>query len=148
MPKQRRSWRKPQHGAEFNDAARLQTILEKLPSIIESSAPVFAAIAAPLGNIDKVVMIDQGGNGHGNGDSHASGINRFAQTTPTLIFSVLQQLESLGLNIPDIMAQLGIEKDGSTAKPVTKPATPAPKAPTVTPPPPAPRPDSLPPKTD
>ena len=48
---------------EFNDAARLQTILEKLPAIIESSAPVFQAVAEPLGKIDKVVMIDQGGNG-------------------------------------------------------------------------------------
>ncbi|HKP68175.1 MAG TPA: SPFH domain-containing protein, partial [Pyrinomonadaceae bacterium] len=41
---------------EFNDAARLQTILEKLPAIIESSAPVFQAVAEPLGKIDKVVM--------------------------------------------------------------------------------------------
>lgn len=105
---------------EFNDAARLQTILEKLPSIIESSAPVFKAVAEPLGNIDKVVMIDNGGNG----DGHSSGINRFAQTTPNLIFSVLQQLEALGLSVPEIMAQLGIQQDEKAvkdAKPVTPP---------------------------
>lgn len=110
---------------EFNDAARLQTILEKLPSIIESSAPVFKAVAEPLGNIDKVVMID-----NGSGDGNSSGINRFAQTTPNLIFSVLQQLEALGLNIPDIMAQLGIEQNGEK---------------TVTPPPPKPKPNAPPP---
>ena len=46
---------------QFNDAARLQTILEKLPAIIQSSSSVFGAVAAPLGNIDKVVVIDQGG---------------------------------------------------------------------------------------
>jgi flotillin len=100
---------------EFNDAARLQTILEKLPSIIEASAPVFQAVAEPLGKIDKVVMIDQGGggggNGNGNGHSAPSGINRFAQTAPTLIFSLLQQLQSLGLTMPEIMAQLGIKAD-------------------------------------
>ena len=96
---------------EFNDAARLQTILEKLPAIIESSAPVFQAVAEPLGKIDKVVMIDQGGNG--NGDS--SGLNRFAQTTPTLIFSLLQQMQALGLSLPEVMAQLGINKDGTPA---------------------------------
>ena len=101
---------------EFNDAARLQTILEKLPSIIEASAPVFQAVAEPLGKIDKVVMIDQGGggngNGNGNGNGHsASGINRFAQTAPTLIFSLLQQLQSLGLTMPEIMTQLGIKQD-------------------------------------
>ncbi len=99
---------------EFNDAARLQTILEKLPAIIESSAPVFQAVAEPLGKIDKIVMIDQGGNG--NGEGHTSGLNRFAQTTPTLIFSVLQQLQALGLNLPEVMAQLGIDKDGKTAQ--------------------------------
>ncbi len=95
---------------EFNDAARLQTILEKLPQIIESSAPVFKAVAEPLSSIDKVVMIDQGG---GNGDGHSSGLNRFAQTSPNVIFGLLQQLQALGLSIPEVLSQLGIEqKDG------------------------------------
>ncbi len=52
---------------QFNDAARLQTILEKLPAIIQSSSAVFGAVAAPLGNIDKVVVIDQGGGGQRRG---------------------------------------------------------------------------------
>ncbi len=95
---------------EFNDAAKLQTILEKLPEIIESSAPVFKAVAEPLGSIDKVVMIDQGG---GNGDGKSSGLNRFAQTSPNLIFSLLQQMQALGLSLPEVLSQLGIEqKDG------------------------------------
>ncbi len=38
---------------EFNDAARLQTILEKLPGIIEATAPVLKAVSEPLGNIEK-----------------------------------------------------------------------------------------------
>jgi flotillin len=96
---------------EFNDAARLQTILEKLPSIIEASAPVFQAVAEPLGKIDKVVMIDNGGNGNGNGNGHSSGINRFAQTAPTMIFGLLQQLQAMGLTMPEVMAQLGINQD-------------------------------------
>jgi flotillin len=104
---------------EFNDAARLQTILEKLPSIIESSAPVFQAVAEPLGKIDKIVMIDQGG-GNGNGNGNSSGINRFAQTAPTVIFSLLQQLQSLGLTMPEIMAQLGIKPDGASEANETK----------------------------
>ena len=104
---------------EFNDAARLQTILEKLPSIIESSAPVFQAVAEPLGKIDKVVMIDQAG-GNGNGNGHGSGINRFAQTGPTLIFNLLQQLQALGISWPEILAQLGVQSNGTaTEKPIT-----------------------------
>lgn len=93
---------------EFNDAARLQTILEKLPAIIESSAPVFQAVSEPLGKIDKIVMIDQGGSG----DGQSSGINRFAQTGPAVIFSLLQQLEALGLTVPEVLAQLGIAGNG------------------------------------
>lgn len=123
---------------EFNDAARLQTILEKLPAIIASSAPVFQAVAEPLGKIDKIVMIDQGGNGNGTGDGHTSGINRFAQTTPTLIFSLLQQLQALGLNWPEVMSQLGINQDAKPdesieKRPPAKPATPIQRDP---PPPP------------
>src|SRR5690606_7825814 len=107
---------------EFNDAARLQTILEKLPSIIESSAPVFQAVAEPLGKIDKVVMIDHGGNGNGEG---GGGINRFAQTGPTLIFNLLQQLQALGLSWPEVLAQLGVNANGSAEeKPVNPPAKP------------------------
>ena len=97
---------------EFNDAARLQTILEKLPAIIESSAPVFQAVAEPLGKIDKVVMIDQGG---GNGNADGGGLNRFAQTTPTLIFGLLQQLQAMGLSLPEVMAQLGINQESTPA---------------------------------
>lgn len=101
---------------EFNDAARLQTILEKLPSIIEASAPVFQAVAEPLGKIDKIVMIDQG---NGNGDS-SSGINRFAQTAPTMIFSLLQQLQAMGLSVPEVMAQLGIKQEEKLIEPENK----------------------------
>ncbi|HUE83621.1 MAG TPA: SPFH domain-containing protein [Pyrinomonadaceae bacterium] len=99
---------------EFNDAARLQTVLEKLPSIIEATAPALRAVSEPLSNIDKVIMIDQGGGG-GNGNS-SSGINRFAQTGPTMIFTLLQQLQALGLNVPEMLAQLGLKQE--TAVPV------------------------------
>lgn len=104
---------------EFNDAARLQTLLEKLPGIIEATAPALRAVSEPLGNIEKVVMIDHGGDGNGHG---AGGINRFAQTGPTLIFGLLQQLQSLGLNVPEVLSQLGVKTGADAAKP-TVPAT-------------------------
>jgi flotillin len=93
---------------EFNDAARLQTILEKLPSIIEATAPALKAVSEPLGNIEKVVMIDHGGNVNGGG---GSGLNRFAQTGPTMIYALLQQLQALGLNLPDLLKQIGTSDD-------------------------------------
>ena len=98
---------------EFNDAARLQTILEKLPSIIEATAPALKAVSEPLGNIEKVVMIDHGGDGNGGG---SGGLNRFAQTGPTMIYALLQQLQALGLNVPDLLKQLGTSNGEDVAK--------------------------------
>src|SRR5512136_153207 len=99
--------RKAEAWKEFNDAARLQTILEKLPAIIQSSTGVFGAVAAPLGNIDKLVVIDQGSSGGAGG---SSGVERLARTSPTVVFSLLQQLEALGLNLPSVLQQLGMNQ--------------------------------------
>jgi len=102
-------FKKAEAWKQFNEAARLQTILEKLPSILQASAPVFGAVAAPLGNIDKVVVIEQG-NGHGS-----SGVGRFASTAPSVIFGLLQQLEALGLNVPTLLSQLGVKSSSDSA---------------------------------
>src|SRR5690606_30781511 len=107
--------RKAEAWKEFNDAARLQTILEKLPAIIESSSGVFAAVAAPLGNIDKLVVLDQGG---GNGQTGSSGLDRLAQTSPAMVFALLQQLEALGLNLPSVLQQLGVNPPAAPSEPV------------------------------
>jgi flotillin len=96
---------------QFNEAARLQTILEKLPAILEASTGIFSAVSAPLGNIDKVVVID-----HGNGNGHGSGISRLASAGPTVAFNLLQQLEALGLNVPSVMQQLGVKKSTENAE--------------------------------
>jgi flotillin len=105
--------RKADAWKQFNDAAKLQTVLEKLPAILESSTGIFGAVAAPLGNIDKVVVIDQGG-GTTNGGS--TGMARLAQTGPSVVFNLLQQLEALGLNLPAVMQQLGVpQANGGTA---------------------------------
>ena len=101
---------------EFNDAARLQTVLEKLPSIIEATAPALKAVSEPLGNIEKVVMIDHGGEGNGG----SGGLNRFAQTGPTMIYALLQQLQALGLNVPDLLKQLGTSNDTDGVKVTTE----------------------------
>jgi flotillin len=114
--------RKAEAWKEFNDAARLQTILEKMPAIIQASSGIFSAVAAPLGNIDKLVVIDQG-NGHAEGGSGSLG--RIARTSPAVVFGLLQQLEALGLNIPAMLQQLGVNSP-TTATPGSEPAAPPP----------------------
>ena len=122
--------RKAEAWKEFNDAARLQTVLEKLPSILEASSGIFGAVAAPLGNIDKLVVIDQGGNGSGE---HTSSLGRLAKTSPAVVFNMLQQLEALGLNVPSVLQQLGVSAAAATsaaAAPAVPPvATPPAKRP-------------------
>ena len=104
---------------QFNDAAKLQTLLEKLPSVLQASAGIFGAVAAPLGNIDKVVVIEQGSGAAGNG---TGGIGRIAQAGPALVFGLLQQLQALGLDIPTVLSQLGLdEKLAVTLKSATPP---------------------------
>lgn len=99
--------RKAEAWKEFNEAARLQTVLEKLPAILQASSGIFSAVAAPLGNIDKVVVIEQGNGAAGEG---GGGIQRLARTGPAVVFSLLQQLEALGLNVPALLQQLGVER--------------------------------------
>ena len=73
---------------------------------------MFGAVAAPLGNIDKLVVIDQGGNGEHGSNS----LGRLAKTSPALVFNVLQQLEALGLNLPTVLQQLGVNTAAATTK--------------------------------
>jgi flotillin len=97
--------RKAEAWKEFNEAARLQTVLEKLPAILQASTGIFGAVAAPLGNIDKLVVLDQG-TGAANGGG--SGLSRLAGASPAIVFNLLQQLEALGLNVPSVLQQLGV----------------------------------------
>jgi flotillin len=119
--------RKAEAWKEFNEAARLQTVLEKLPAILQASSGIFGAVAAPLGNIDKLVVIDQGG---GSADGGSSGLARLAKTSPTVVFNLLQQLEALGLNVPTVMQQLGLQQgNGAAASDVPAPAPESPRKP-------------------
>jgi hypothetical protein len=46
------------------------------------------SVRLPLGNIDKVVVIEQGNSGAGDG---TGGLGRIARADPALVFSLLQQ---------------------------------------------------------
>jgi flotillin len=107
--------RKAEAWKEFNDSARLQTLLEKLPAILQASTGIFGAVAAPLGNIDKLVVIDQG-NGHAEG---GGGLGRLAKTSPAVVFGLLQQLEALGLNVPTVLQQLEVKPSAQPDPAVT-----------------------------
>ncbi len=114
--------RKAEAWKEFNESARLQTVLEKMPAILQASSGIFGAVAAPIGNIDKLVVIDQG-NG---ADGGSGGLGRIARTSPAVVFGLLQQLEALGLNLPTVMQQLGNQHRPRPPAEDTAPAAPPP----------------------
>jgi flotillin len=116
--------RKAEAWKQFNEAAKLQTVLERLPAILQASSGIFGAVAAPLGNIDKLVVIDQGNGGDGG-----NSVARLAKTGPAVVFNLLQQLEALGLNLPSVMQQLGVGERAAAPPPSAdeEPSSPAPR---------------------
>jgi len=99
--------RKAQAFAKIDEGARTMLVLERLPDVIKAFAPVAGAVAAPMGNIDKVVMVDGGGEG-------ASPLRRYADTVPTTMFSVMQTAQALGLDLSGLLKKLGVQESGET----------------------------------
>ncbi|KAI4453191.1 flotillin-related [Holotrichia oblita] len=85
---------------QYNDAAVTQMIIEKLPQIAE-------AVSQPLSKTEKIVVIDNGGNGS-DGRSGASKVSGYVTD---IISSLPQTVEALtGINL--------VEKFQSVAKPI------------------------------
>lgn len=94
--------RKAEAFAKLDQAGKTMMVLDRLPEIVREFSSVMAAIAAPMGNIDKVVMIDGGSNG-------ATSMARFAGTVPSVLFDMLQKAEALGLDLKDLLERAGIQ---------------------------------------
>jgi len=100
--------KKAQAFAQLDESAKTMLVLERFPDVIRSFAPVAGAVAAPLGSIDKLVMVD-GGSGGG------SPMSRLAGTVPSTIFNLVQTAQAMGLDVSALLAKLGVteeKKDG------------------------------------
>jgi hypothetical protein len=53
------------------------------------------------------VVIEQGNGAAADGGT--GGIGRIARTGPALVFSLLQQMQAMGLDIPSVLSQLGAQ---------------------------------------
>ena len=95
---------------QFNQAALTLELLKVLPNVVESLGTVFGAIAAPMGNIDKLVVVDSGGDGEGKG-----ALNRFTKTGPLMLFQFLEQAKAAGIDVSGLIAKLGITTDDLVA---------------------------------
>ena len=116
--------------AHLDQAGKTMLILERLPEIIKNFSSVMGAIAAPMGNIDKVVMIDGGSGADGK-----TSMARYAGTVPTVLFDLLQKADALGIDLKGLLSKAGIETAGDGAKPAAAPAKTAAPAASPEPPP-------------
>jgi len=89
---------------QFNEAAITLEVLKVLPQTIESLGTVFGSIAAPMGNIDKLVVVDSGGNSDGKG----SALDRFTKTGPTMVFQLLEQAKAAGIDVTGLLKKVGV----------------------------------------
>jgi flotillin len=94
---------------KFNQAAIVLEVIKGLPPSIEALGSVFGSIAAPLGNIDKLVVVD---SGSGNGKDGA--LNRFAKTGPVMMFQMLEQAKAAGFDITGLLKKVGIKESDIT----------------------------------
>ena len=92
--------------SNFNDKALILELVKSVPPAVESLASVFGAIAAPMGNIDKLVVVDSGGNGSGDG---SSALNRFTKTGPMMLFGLMEQAKAAGIDVGDLLNKVGIK---------------------------------------
>lgn len=106
---------------QFNEAALTLEVLKVLPQAIESAASIFGAIAAPMGNIDKVVVVDSGG---GDGKS---ALNRFTQTGPLMLFQLMEQAKAAGIDVTGLINRIGIKTDDATATAAAQTSTATPR---------------------
>ena len=95
--------------AKMTSDARMILILDRLPGLIDKggdamskvATAVFSSVAAPLGQIDEVRIIDVGGNGRG--------IDQFSSVVPNTVFKFLTALKAQGIDFKPILSRLGID---------------------------------------
>ena len=84
---------------QFSQAAILLEVARELPPVVTAFASVFGAIAAPLGNVDKIIMYDGGGSGEGQGSS----LTRLAMMGPKMLGQILDSAQAMGFNIDELL---------------------------------------------
>jgi len=95
--------------AKMTSDARMILILDRLPGLFDKggdamskvATSVFSSVAAPLGQIDEVRIIDVGGTGRG--------LDQFSSIVPNTVFKFLTALKAQGVDLKPLLSKLGID---------------------------------------
>jgi hypothetical protein len=88
--------------------AKMILVLDRLPVLLDRggdamskvATSVFSSVAAPLGQIDEVRIIDVGGNGRG--------LDQFGSVVPNTVFKFLSALKVQGIDLKPLLTRLGV----------------------------------------
>lgn len=96
---------------EYNEAAIAQLLIEVLPEITR-------AIAEPMGKIDKITIVDNGGGGAGTGAAKITqDIGKVLAELPPVVEALSGvDLKELIQRLPDLAAKAGQKKDAVESK--------------------------------
>ncbi|MBI5189149.1 MAG: flotillin family protein [Nitrospirae bacterium] len=98
---------------KLDEAGKLLQVLDAveriLPAGLEKLAPVMAEIAKPLGNVDRISLVDFGGGGTNGGS-----VNKYAQIVPATLVQFLEGMKALGLDPSQIEKLLRIKSEGQS----------------------------------
>ena len=97
--------------AQMTSDAKMILVLDRLPVLLDRggdamskvATSIFSSVAAPLGQIDEVRIIDMGGNGRG--------LDQFGSVVPNTVFKFLSALKVQGIDLKPLLTKLGINLD-------------------------------------
>jgi flotillin len=96
---------------EMDESARFMLLIDKLPGLLEKGGDagekiaraIFESVAAPMGNIDSINIVDFGG---GNG---AGGMGQLSSIVPKTVVEVFAKLSAAGIDPSKLLSVLGID---------------------------------------
>jgi flotillin len=97
---------------KMSSDARFILVLDKLPGLLDHGGDagakllqaIFGPAAAAIAQIDRISIVDVGGNGQGLG--------KISGMAPQFVFQVLAQLEALGIDVKGLLKLLKIDPSG------------------------------------
>ncbi len=97
---------------QLSEAGQMLQLMEQLqvlvPAALHGLAPVMAEIAKPFASVDRISLVDIGGNGQ-----NAGSIGKFAQTVPLVLTQLIETMKALGLDPMGLMALLQVREESS-----------------------------------
>jgi flotillin len=95
----------------MTDKAQLIIILDRLPKLLEEggealekvATAIFSSVAAPLGNIDNLNIVDIGGNG--------KGLNQLSTLVPKTVMETMAAFKGAGIDFTPILEKFGINAE-------------------------------------